>query len=127
MDVNNIYVQNCHFSAFTKITKKEESKAHMLFNFELKKAMEQCQLHRNTIKLVILLKSNCNWYIENNLQFFTYVKWERNHRPMRHKSKQLSKSVSGSLHFMFYGSMESLTNITRSLTFLQDLNKFVQK
>jgi len=127
MHVSNIYVQNCHFSAFKKITKKEESKAHVLFNFELKKTMEQCQLYRNTIKLVILLKSNYNWYIENNLQFFTYVKWERNHRPIRHKSKQLSKSVSSSLHFMFYGSMESLTNITWSLTFLQDLHKFVQK
>lgn len=45
----------------------------------------------------------------------------------RHKSKHLSKSVSSSLHFMFYGPMESLTNITWSLTFLQDLNKFVQR
>ncbi len=78
-------MQNCHLSAFTKITKKEESKAHVLFNFELKKAMEQCQLHRNTIKLVILVKSYCNQYTENNLQFFTYVKWEGNHRPVRHK------------------------------------------
>jgi hypothetical protein len=44
MHVNNIYVQNCHLSAFTKITKKEESKAHVLFKFELKKAMEQMSI-----------------------------------------------------------------------------------